>query len=64
MFRPMNQNIQLALLILVIVIVYILSSRWRPEDEGGRRTRISFWIGLAVGLMIAVYLIVSRTHNG
>jgi multisubunit Na+/H+ antiporter MnhB subunit len=59
----MNQNLQLALLIVVVILLYVISSRWRPEDEGGRRTRVSYWIGLIVALALAIFALL-RSRQG
>lgn len=60
----MSQNVQLALLIIVVIALYVISSRWRPEDEGGRRTRVSYWIGLVVILALLLVFTFIRTRHG
>jgi multisubunit Na+/H+ antiporter MnhB subunit len=60
----MSQGLQLALLVLIVVILYIISSRWRPADENQRIVRLSYWIGLAVVLLILVLYAILRSRNG
>lgn len=60
----MSQNLQLALLIIVIIALYVISSRWRPEDQGQRGTSISYRIGLVVVLLLAVLYAIFRTKHG
>lgn len=59
----MNQDLQLALLALLVVILYIISSRWRPVDESQRIVRLSYWIGLAVILLILILYAVLRSRH-
>jgi len=56
----MTENLQLALLIILIVILYVISSRWRTADDAQRSLRTSFWIGLAAALALLVLLALSR----
>ena len=60
----MTQSLQLALLAFIIVILYIISSRWRPADESQRIARLSYWIGLAVTLLILVLYTILRSRSG
>jgi len=60
----MNQELQLALLALLVVILYIISSRWRPGDESQRIARLSYWIGLAITLLILVLYTILKSRNG
>lgn len=60
----MSQDVQLALLALLVVILYIISSRWRPADESQRIARLSYWIGLAVVLLILVIYALLMSRNG
>lgn len=59
----MSQNLQLVLLVLVIVILYLISSRWKPGDESQRAVRISYWIGLIVILLGLVLYTVLKGRN-
>lgn len=52
----MTQNVQLGLLIVLIVALYVISSRWRPEDESQRRMRASYWIGLAIAALLVLFI--------
>lgn len=60
----MSQDVQLALLALLIVVLYVISSRWRPGDESQRIVRTSYWIGLAVVLLILVIYALLMSRNG
>ena len=60
----MTQSLQLALLAFIVVILYIISSRWRPADESQRIARLSYWIGLAVTLLILVLYAILRSRSG
>ena len=60
----MTQSLQLALLAFIVVILYIISSRWRPADESQRITRLTYWIGLAVTLLILVLYAILRSRSG
>ena len=60
----MSQGLQIALLVLLVVILYIISSRWRPSDESQRIARLSYWIGLAVVLLVLVLYTIVRSRNG
>lgn len=60
----MTQSIQLALLAFIVVILYIISSRWRPADESQRIARLSYWIGLAVVLLILIVYTILRSRSG
>ncbi|HET6455995.1 MAG TPA: hypothetical protein VFI02_16440 [Armatimonadota bacterium] len=60
----MTQSIQLALLAFIVVILYIISSRWRPADESQRIARLSYWIGLAVTLLLLVLYTILKARNG
>lgn len=51
----MSEGLQIALLIIVIVILYIISGRLQPEEPRFLGLRISFWLGLA-GLLVALAL--------
>jgi multisubunit Na+/H+ antiporter MnhB subunit len=55
----MPEKIQLALIIVLIIALYIVSSRWQPAQ---RSLRISFWIGLAVALVLAIVLLLLTKH--
>jgi hypothetical protein len=59
----MTENVQLALLIFLIVILYVISSRWRTGDNTQRSLRTSFWIGLAAALALLVLLALSRLRR-
>lgn len=59
----MSQNLQLALLVILIIALYIISSRWRPEDQEQRSMRVSYWIGLAIALVILVFITISRMRH-
>jgi len=52
----MSQSIQLGILVVLIVALYVISSRRRPEDEAQRRVRISYWIGLVVALILVLLI--------
>ena len=52
----MPSNLQLGLLVVLIIALYVISSRRRPEDEAQRRVRISYWIGLAVALILVLLI--------
>lgn len=60
----MSEKVQLALLVAIVVILYIISSRWRPADESQRTVRLTYWIGLAVTLLILVLYAVLKSRYG
>lgn len=60
----MSQGLQIGLLVLMVVILYIISSRWRPADESQRIVRLTYWIGLAVTLLILVLYTILRSRSG
>ena len=60
----MNQGLQTALLIILVVVLYLISSRWRPADESQRIARLSYLIGLAITLLILVLYAILRSRSG
>lgn len=54
----MPGKLQLLLLAVLIVALYVISSRWRPEDETQRRMRVSYWIGLTIALILIALIAV------
>ena len=60
----MTQELQIGLLVLLVVVLYLISSRWRPGDESQRIARRSYWIGLAVVLLILIIYTILRSRSG
>ena len=60
----MSETLKMILLAVLIIILYIISSRWRPADESQRITRLTYWIGLAVTLLILVLYTILRSRSG
>ena len=60
----MSETLKMMLLALLIVVLYVISSRWRPADESQRIARLSYWIGLAVVLLILVLYAILRSRSG
>lgn len=60
----MSETLKMMLLALLIVVLYVISSRWRPGDESQRIVRTSYWIGLAVVLLILVLYAILRSRSG
>ena len=60
----MTQNVQLGLLIVLIVALYVISSRWRPEDESQRKMRVSYWIGLAIAGLLVLFIAYTNWKYG
>ena len=59
----MAEWLQVALLAVLIIILYVISSRWRPEGEG-RVVRVNFWVRLALILLILALLILAWLKRG
>ena len=60
----MSETLKMILLAVLIIILYIISSRWRPADESQRIARLSYWIGLAITLLILVLYAILRSRSG
>ena len=60
----MPSNLQLGILVVLIIALYVISSRSRPEDETQRRMRVSYWIGLAVALILVALIAVLGSKTG
>lgn len=59
----MTEWLQVAFLALLIILLYIISSRWRPGDQSQRAMRLSYWIGLAVAALILALIAIVRLRN-
>lgn len=53
----MSEGLQVALLVILIIALYVVSSRWRPSDSAQRSLRTTFWIGLAAALLLVLTIL-------
>ena len=59
----MTEWLQVTLLAILIIILYVISSRWRPENGRGRVARITYWIAIALVALILALIAVYRGRN-
>ena len=59
----MAEWLQVVLLALLVIILYIISSRWRRVNGGGRVARITYWIAIALVALILALIAVYRGRN-
>ncbi|NIQ81871.1 MAG: hypothetical protein GTN93_28095 [Anaerolineae bacterium] len=59
----MGESLQLALLVIVIVMLYLISSRWQPQERTLLNLRTLFWIGLAALFVAVIMIALSRAQQ-
>ncbi len=59
----MGESLQLALLVIVIVMLYLISSRWQPQERTLLNLRALFWIGLAALFVAVIMIALSRAQQ-
>jgi len=53
----MSDTVRILLLTVLIVSLYVISSRWRTTDETQRMLRLAYWIGLAAVALLLVLIL-------
>ncbi|MCL6518405.1 MAG: hypothetical protein QHH26_05755 [Armatimonadota bacterium] len=54
---------ELVLLVVLIIALYVVSSRWRPDEPVLLGARVSFWLGLAAALLAIILIALSKSRQ-
>ncbi|MDI6829110.1 MAG: hypothetical protein QME62_11570 [Armatimonadota bacterium] len=54
---------ELVLITILIIALYIVSSRWRSDEPVFLGARMSFWLGLAAALVAVVLIAISKSRH-